>query len=459
MKIAHLSDLHYSSKNRAESNRCVGAAVDHAIAAGVHAAVVTGDATDHALDAHEPAFRDLARQLQRLANHCPVLLLQGTFSHEPPGLLRVLELVGAHHPIAVADRIGQIALVDGQWHSEGLVWDGPADLVVTCLPTVNKADLIASAGAARAGEEVGAVLHQLLAHFGEANTRHYQRGVATLLIGHGTVDGCHSEHGVPMAGQDHEFNLGSLFAANTDAVALGHVHKQQEWRRASGARQQVIAYAGSIGRFHYGELGDKCALVWDIVPGRADYTAFVTPSRVTMDLSFDGPPDMAVVQELASRCEGAFVRVRYLVDEEHLQSVDRAAIKIALAGAAEVKLEGKTLVVARQRAAGISTAVSLADKVSMWCEHTQSPAEPLCERLALLSSDTPDGIAAAIIASVRAMEAPQRAIDGGSAPPLSVPAAADVPPQQLPHAFSPRPATAGQADASVPEWVTDDLFA
>lgn len=83
MKLAHMSDLHYSATHLAESNRCFGAAVSHAIEIGVQAAVITGDATDHALDAHEPAFRELAKQIQRLANHCPVLMLQGTFSHEP----------------------------------------------------------------------------------------------------------------------------------------------------------------------------------------------------------------------------------------------------------------------------------------------------------------------------------------------------------------------------------------
>ncbi|MGT2460267.1 metallophosphoesterase family protein (plasmid) [Cupriavidus basilensis] len=397
MKIAHMSDLHYSASHLAESNRCFGAAVSHAIAAGVDVAVITGDATDHALDAHEPAFRELAKQIQRLANHCPVLLLQGTFSHEPPGLLRVLELVGARHPIAVADRIGQLALVQGQWHSKGLTWDGPADLVVTCLPTVNKADLIASVGPLQAGAEVGVVLHGLLERFGTVNATLFAQGVPTLLIGHGTVDGCLTEHGVPMAGQDHEFNLGSLFQANTDAVALGHIHKQQEWRRDFGGRHQIVAYAGSIGRFHYGEDGDKAALIWNLQPGAPAYEVFVTPARVTIEVQFDGPPDMATIRELGERCAGAFVRVRYLVDEEHLQSVDRAAIKAALHGAADVKLEGKTLVVERQRAAGISTAATLNEKVQMWCAQTQTAFEPLRDRLDALQCDTPDAIANAIL--------------------------------------------------------------
>ena len=54
IRIAHFSDLHYGTKNQAEADRCFGAAIDRAIALGVEAAVLSGDATDHALDLHAP---------------------------------------------------------------------------------------------------------------------------------------------------------------------------------------------------------------------------------------------------------------------------------------------------------------------------------------------------------------------------------------------------------------------
>ena len=94
ISIAQMSDLHYSAGNLAESDRCFSAAVSQAIAARVDCAIITGDSTDHAMDAHSPAIEALAKQLQRLADHCPVLMLQGTFSHEPPGLLKMLAMVG-----------------------------------------------------------------------------------------------------------------------------------------------------------------------------------------------------------------------------------------------------------------------------------------------------------------------------------------------------------------------------
>ena len=87
MRIAHFSDLHFGTRTLAEADRCFGAAIDRAAVLGVQAAVISGDTTDHALDLHAPASARLAAQLRRLADLCPVLMLQGTYSHEPPGTL------------------------------------------------------------------------------------------------------------------------------------------------------------------------------------------------------------------------------------------------------------------------------------------------------------------------------------------------------------------------------------
>src|ERR1700690_2334012 len=116
IRIAHFSDLHYSEKHLTEADRCFTYAVDRAIGMKVDAAVISGDATDHALDVHAPAVERLARNVRRLADHCPILMLQGTYSHEPPGTLSIFRLLGGRYPVHVADRIGQVALTsDGRW--------------------------------------------------------------------------------------------------------------------------------------------------------------------------------------------------------------------------------------------------------------------------------------------------------------------------------------------------------
>ena len=56
IRIAHFSDLHYGTKSLVEADRCFGAAIDRATALGVEAAVLSGDATDHAPDLGDQSF-------------------------------------------------------------------------------------------------------------------------------------------------------------------------------------------------------------------------------------------------------------------------------------------------------------------------------------------------------------------------------------------------------------------
>ena len=163
MRIAYFSDLHCGAKTLAEADRCFGAAIDRAVASGAQAAVISGDATDHALDLHAPAAARLAAQVRRLADGCPVLMLQGTYSHEPPGTLDVFRSIGGKHPIHVADSIQQVALTAGGGWIRSPLWRfeaPPVDTVAlfSCLPTVNKATVATTVGATQAASAVGVML-------------------------------------------------------------------------------------------------------------------------------------------------------------------------------------------------------------------------------------------------------------------------------------------------------------
>src|SRR6218665_3805089 len=167
MRIAHFSDLHYGVATLEEADRCFGAAIDRAIAEGVEAAVLSGDATDHGLDLHEPATRRLGAQVRRLADHCPVLMLQGTFSHEPPGTLAGFGLRGARHSLHGAERIEQVGVMaGGRWlRSGGWRFDAVpsgARALFACVPPINKAVVAASVGATQASDTTANQLPLLL---------------------------------------------------------------------------------------------------------------------------------------------------------------------------------------------------------------------------------------------------------------------------------------------------------
>jgi len=409
IRLGHFSDIHYAGgANFAEVHRCFSFAVDEAIRRGIECAVISGDSTDHALDVHAPAVEALASNVRRLADHCPVIMLQGTFAHEPPGTLNIFRLLGGRYPVHVADRLQQVALLPGgQWlASNGWRFESVPDGVIalfSCVPTVNKAVVAAAVGPTEAAAAVGEELTALLRGFAPTNVAARAAGIPTIGVSHGTVYGCVTEHGVPMAGFDHEFTTASLFSANATAFLLGHIHKHQTWEQDG----RVIAYPGSIGRLHYGEEGEKGFLLWEVGAAVVRFSLVPTPAKRTVEINFDGLTNLEELRTRAqeAQVDGAFVHVRWNVPEEDRGSVERAAIEAVLAGAAEVKLEGRVIQVVRTRAAGISQEASIAGKVRAWANATEADATPLLACLEALQCRTPEEIASEVLEA--AQDVPQ----------------------------------------------------
>lgn len=410
VKVGQFSDLHYCPEHLDEVDRCFSAAVDSAIDEGVDVAVISGDSTDHRIDLHSHSVQKLLEQIHTLSNHCPVLMLQGTFSHEPPGTLNVFQYVGGKNPVFVATEIQQVALTESNTWVSSLDGKSPhfvfteetlphdTKTLFSCLPTVNKAEIIAAI-AADDHAAMGDVLAELLSGFAPINTLAREKGIPTIGVSHGTVHGCLTEHGVPMNGFDHEFTAGSLFASKVSAFMLGHIHKHQVWENPMPQYgTQRIAYAGSIGRLHFGEEGEKGWLFWDVDNGNAACMLMPTPAKKLLHIDFDAAPDVAVIQKAVQENPGAFVRIRYNIPEDQRHTVDRDSLTqiVEQAGAKSCKIEGRIIPVTRVRAEGISQSQTLGDKLRKWCDTTDNAPSPLLDRLHLLMSDEAESIAECI---------------------------------------------------------------
>jgi DNA repair protein SbcD/Mre11 len=177
---------------------------------------------------------------------------------------------------------------------------------------------------------------------------------------------------------------------------LGHIHKHQSWREQGRA----IAYAGSIGRFHYGEIGEKGYLLWEVGTDTATFELVPMPAKTTIDISFDGLPDMNELRELAGgeKIANAHVRVRWSVPDEQRHQVERAQIEALFSHAAEVKLEGRVIPVVRARAQGINAQSGAQAKLTRWAQATGVDAAALLDCLQALQNANSEEIAAQILA-------------------------------------------------------------
>ncbi len=147
-----------------------------------------------------------------------------------------------------------------------------------------------------------------------------RRGIRTVGISHGTVNGCTTEHGVTMAvGFDREFS-----ARRVVRSAVRRIHARSPSSQAPGQWERA-GRTVSVSRFHrtvslWRRKGAKGvpALGTCMQAGNATASLIETPRARRLCIDFDGPPDMARLAEIASGRErqvraGALV----VVDEEH----------------------------------------------------------------------------------------------------------------------------------------------
>jgi len=92
MLIAHLSDIHYCDKFLEEVDRCMDEAIEHLqITEQPDLIVLSGDTFDHRLEQNSPSLLAAIERVQRLAYTAPVLILQGTLSHDAPHAVDVFK--------------------------------------------------------------------------------------------------------------------------------------------------------------------------------------------------------------------------------------------------------------------------------------------------------------------------------------------------------------------------------
>ena len=392
VKVVHISDLHYSPENVAEADKCTGFAINYAAENIPDLIVVSGDTTHHRIDIHSDSAKRLIGRIKQASNIAPVLLLQGTFSHEPQGTLESISNCEGKYPIFVANKLQQVILTDeGNFvssHETHFFADNvdllqKAKCLITAIPVLNQAAIAAEAGT---GRNIQYEMRQHILKYIDISSVFTKManglGVPTIGISHGTVYRSITETGF-MLTKDHEFTAEEIFDTGCKAFMLGHIHLHQHWCNEDG---QVAAYPGSIGCFHFGEDQPKGFLDWEISAEHANFKFVQTPAKLKKTVTFNSEPDLAELAKL-NEFEGE-VRIQYLVNEENVQCIDKERIQ-SLMPNAKLTFDQRVVRIHRSRAEGISLEADVAGKLAHWSKSTGESIGNLQYKLQQLQTKTP----------------------------------------------------------------------
>jgi exonuclease SbcD len=369
MKILHCADLHFTNKPQllADIQKCCTVITNPGTLEAIDLIVIAGDLFDEGVQLGSPASLAAMDFVYRCGQIAPVVIIRGTSSHDAEGSINILSKLKTYYPVYATDRPEQIALDETGFHQDITPLPG-VEVIISCLPSLTKANLMAyaSGSTSETTREAVDLMRDMFQGWGVVTTHARAAGIPTILVGHGTVTGSELSTGQVMTGRDLEWSTGDLKLAKADLYCLGHIHKIQSWEN--------IYYSGSITRLNYGETEKKGFFIHEIENldmgiNHTDSRFVETPARSMRTKRPEGLPGIEIVADMQA---GDSIRIIYEVAEADIGKVDeQAIIEAALArGAVDVKIEKIIIPTVRVRAEGISRETSLSAKLDKWAETT-----------------------------------------------------------------------------------------
>lgn len=353
-RIAHLADSHFDTSSRFEE--CVRLhnwIADDLERRRPNLILHGGDVFERKSNPDER--NAVAALLTRLGKIAPVVIVRG--NHDAVGDLALFARLKTDHPIVVVETAGVVYA---------------ADCAIACLAWPRRAELLARAGGDvgnEAGNQLAAeALRNVLRGMGDQMGTHYG---PRIVLAHAMVRGSVTSTGQPLVGCDMELGLEDLGLVGADFVALGHIHKGQDWEWGGAP----IVYPGSPRRTAFGELEAKGYVMIEIAAsGTTDKAAvrweFVEAPATRMLLAEDewAPGRSWAFNGLGGDgVAGAECRFRYTVDADQREAAKADAetqrrVLLEL-GAVSVKIEEVVRATTRARTPEIALAVSIEDKL------------------------------------------------------------------------------------------------
>jgi exonuclease SbcD len=357
VRIALIADSHFDETSRlSECVRVHEWIADDIASRDVELVLHSGDVYERR---STPTERQaVADWLHRVASVAPVVIVRG--NHDVVADLALLERLRTSHPIRVEEGAG-VHLVAGA--------------AVACLAWPRKAELLArieqdQGAAPEASSGIAAsALRDVLRDMGMRLADH---DGPRLLLAHAMVRGSVTSTGQPLVGCDMELGLDDLALVRAHVIALGHIHRGQDWQ-FDGA---PVIYPGSPRRSNFGELESKGYVILDFDGARLlGWERIETPCTpmIHVDARWKNGPSWESVVGIDdwSQTKGAEVRFRYSVASDQRDAA-KAEAEISRddmieAGAVSIKVEEIVEAKAHARAPEIAAAPTLPEKLTaLW---------------------------------------------------------------------------------------------
>lgn len=230
LRILHATDTHARKDRAQEVFAGFDALEADARANGCDLFAFSGDFWDSAiLNTAGSMIMQFVDRVRRLADIAPIVLVEGTPTHDAPGSIDIFEQIQAEHPIVILRPGKAYALLARAIVpiEESLV---PPKALLLGVPEPNKKWLLAEAGATGKEASDKEVRDRLRALFlGLGGLRRQHEDLPCILLYHGEVAGAKAA-----AGYKSEASTGlvvtrdDLAAVGADYIALGHIHEPQQ---------------------------------------------------------------------------------------------------------------------------------------------------------------------------------------------------------------------------------------
>lgn len=330
--------------------------------------ISTGDLTDRPLHVHSEHLKPFLNFVK--AAQCPIVLLQGTPTHEPFGAIDNIA--------AVSD--GKIVTITSPFDLHTFPETGG---VVMGLPALTRPQLAKWAKQIDPSldgfEDPDSAIKAILQTIGE---RWKDFEGPRILCYHGVLRGCTAANGQVLAGGTLEVAREDLALANPTVVLCADIHLAQEWLEPC-----LVTYCGSAYPCNWGELDQKSFTVIDfnengkienferipfphkpMVKVELEFTSEQLPGG---GYNFNATGDVSVEELFSANCPliGKEVKVVYTIPREIAATIDDAYVRVIFAEN-DIHLAAVERIIkteSRERIEGITTKQTTAQQYEAVC--------------------------------------------------------------------------------------------